>query len=110
MDLNPQEIRNEISRLVREYSRLVHGSYRPGEDVSNESDFIPTQTPVPYAGRVFDEDEVEAAVLSALDFWLTLGDQGDRFERLFADFLGVRSSVLVNSGSSANLLALSALT
>jgi len=110
MDLNPQELRNEISRLVREYSRLVHGSYRPSEDLSNEVDFIPTQTHVPYAGRVFDEDEVEAAVLSALDFWLTLGDQGDRFERSFAEFLGVRSSVLVNSGSSANLLALSALT
>ena len=109
MDSNSERIRQEISRLVREYSRLEHGSNRQGEDPSNHEFFEPGETPVPYAGRVFDEEEVEAAVLSALDFWLTLGPNGERFERRFSEFLGVRHSLLVNSGSSANLLALSAL-
>jgi CDP-6-deoxy-D-xylo-4-hexulose-3-dehydrase len=67
-------------------------------------------TPVPYAGRVFDEDEVEAAVASTLDFWLTLGPQGDAFEKELAVFLGVRRCILANSGSSANLLAVCALS
>jgi CDP-6-deoxy-D-xylo-4-hexulose-3-dehydrase len=65
---------------------------------------------VPYAGRVFTEDEVEAAVGSTLDFWLTLGPEGEAFEKELAAFLGVKYSLLVNSGSSANLVALSALT
>jgi CDP-6-deoxy-D-xylo-4-hexulose-3-dehydrase len=59
---------------------------------------------------VFGVEEVEAAVASMLDFWLTLGPEGEAFERKLANFLGVRNSILVNSGSSANLLALSALT
>ena len=65
---------------------------------------------MPYAGRVFTEDEVEAAVGSTLDFWLTLGPEGEAFENELATFLGVKKSILVNSGSSANLVALSALT
>jgi CDP-6-deoxy-D-xylo-4-hexulose-3-dehydrase len=65
---------------------------------------------VPYAGRVFTEDEVEAAVGSTLDFWLTLGPEGEAFEKELAAFLGVKYSLLVNSGSSANLIALSTLT
>jgi len=65
---------------------------------------------VPYAGRVFNEDEVEAAVSATLDFWLTLGSEGAAFEKELAEFLGVKSCVLTNSGSSANLLAVSALT
>ena len=65
---------------------------------------------IPYAARVFLQDEVVAAVSSSLDFWLTLGEQGSNFESNFAAFLGVKKSLLVNSGSSANLLALSALT
>jgi CDP-6-deoxy-D-xylo-4-hexulose-3-dehydrase len=59
---------------------------------------------------VFDADEVEAGVASMLDFWLTLGPEGESFERELAAMLGVRNSILVNSGSSANLLAFSALT
>ena len=58
----------------------------------------------------FTEDEVVAAVSSSLDFWLTLGEHGSNFESNFASYLGVHKSLLVNSGSSANLLALSALT
>jgi CDP-6-deoxy-D-xylo-4-hexulose-3-dehydrase len=71
---------------------------------------MPGETVVPYAGRVFTEDEVEAAVGSTLDFWLTLGPEGEAFEKELAAFLGVKYSLLVNSGSSANLVALSALT
>ena len=66
--------------------------------------------PVPYAGRVYDASEVRAAVDASLDFWLTLGPNGDRFQRELASRLGVRASVLVNSGSSANLVAFASLT
>jgi CDP-6-deoxy-D-xylo-4-hexulose-3-dehydrase len=107
--MNAQELREEIQKLVGEYSRINHRSNLPGDSLGR-SEFVPGQTPVPYAGRVFNEDEVKAAVDSVLDFWLTLGPEGDRFERSLADFLGVRNSLLVNSGSSANLLAISALT
>lgn len=72
--------------------------------------FVPGQTVVPYAGRVYDADEVEAGVGSMLDFWLTLGKEGDAFEKELAAILGVRGTVLTNSGSSANLLAFAALT
>ena len=63
-----------------------------------------------YAGRVFTEDEVEAVVSSTLDFWLTMGPEGEAFKNELAEFLGVHNSLLVNSGSSANLIAISALT
>ena len=59
---------------------------------------------------MFTEDEVEAAVSSTLDFWLTLGSEGQAFEQEQAALLGVRACLAVNSGSSANLIALSALT
>lgn len=72
--------------------------------------FQPGTSFVPYAARVYDHHEVEAAVDASLDFWLTLGEHGKRFERGLSKFLGVRTSVMVNSGSSANLLAFSALT
>ena len=76
---DPKEIKAEIIRLTREYSRLVHTSFRPASDPLrknwNEGDGIP------YAGRVFTEDEVEAAVSSTLDFWLTLGQEGTTFQK-----------------------------
>lgn len=109
MDRSPQEIKAEILRLTREYSAKMHAANRPGED-PDRATFTPGQTTVPYAGRVFTEDEVEAAVGSTLDFWLTLGPEGEAFEKELAGFLGVRHSLLVNSGSSANLVAFSALT
>jgi CDP-6-deoxy-D-xylo-4-hexulose-3-dehydrase len=65
---------------------------------------------VPYAGRVFDEQEMVSAVSAALDFWLTLGPEGEAFERALAQFVGAHHAVVVNSGSSANLLALASLT
>lgn len=65
---------------------------------------------IPYASRVFDEKEVTALVDSALDFWLTAGRYYEKFEKDFARYLGVKYVSLVNSGSSANLLAFFALT
>ncbi len=104
-------IKAEILRLTREYSALVHGANRPAADPSPTAPpFAPGATAVPYGGRVFDGDEVEAAVDATLDFWLTLGREGDAFERELAEILGVKRTLLVNSGSSANLLAISALT
>ena len=108
MSKTASELKAEILRLTREYSSLAHRANRPGEE--NAVPFVPGQTTVPYAGRVFSEEEVEAAVSATLDFWLTLGREGEAFERGLAEFLGVKHSMLVNSGSSANLLAISALT
>ena len=65
---------------------------------------------IPYAGRVFDEHEVENLIDSSLDFWLTAGRYADEFEKKFAKTLGVRKSLLVNSGSSANLVSFMSLT
>lgn len=101
-------LKNEILELTRKYSLHMHSSYRPGTDPSRKKWKI--GDPVPYAGRVFTEDEVESAVSSTLDFWLTLGTEGDSFQKELSEFLGIKNCLLVNSGSSANLLALSALT
>jgi CDP-6-deoxy-D-xylo-4-hexulose-3-dehydrase len=102
------EIKAEILRLSREFARLAHRSNRPGSE--NAAVFEPGKTVIPYAGRVFTEDEVEAAVNATLDFWLTLGPEGDALEKELAAFLKIKKTILVNSGSSANLLAVSALT
>src|ERR1700675_2117882 len=77
---------------------------------SRQGDFIPGVTPVPVSGKVIDGSDVSAVVDSALDAWFTTGRFGETFERDLARFVGVRSASLVNSGSSANLVALSALT
>lgn len=101
-------LKQEILRLTRTYAQEAHRAFRPG----NDPDRRPYEAgqAIPYAGRVFTEDEVEAAVGATLDFWLTLGPEGAAMERELAEFLGVRHSLLVNSGSSANLVAISALT
>lgn len=104
-----EALKAEILRLSAEYSRRMHRQNRPAADPTPPP-FQAGETTVPYAGRVFDENEVVAAVDSTLDFWLTLGSKGEAFEKQLADFLGVRRSLVTNSGSSANLLALSALT
>ena len=109
MTQSPEDLKAEILRLTREYARRAHAGFRPGDDPTRPV-FDPGTGTVPYAGRVFNEDEVEAAVSTTLDFWLTLGPEGEAFERELASFLGVRHSLLVNSGSSANLIALSSLT
>jgi len=105
------ELKLEILRLTREYSARMHQANRPGYEASAANrPFTPGSTMVPYAGRVFTEDEVVAAVRSTLDFWLTLGPEGAAFEQELAALLGVKYTLLVNSGSSANLVAISALT
>jgi CDP-6-deoxy-D-xylo-4-hexulose-3-dehydrase len=102
-------LKSQILRLARDFSAEAHRANLPAWDPAH-SPFEPGVTTVPYAGRVFDADEVAAAISSTLDFWLTLGPEGDGFEHELASFLGVKRSILVNSGSSANLVAFSALT
>ncbi len=72
--------------------------------------YVPGKTPAPYAGRVFDEEEVVSLVDASLDFWLTSGRFCRQLEKGLAEFVGVAECRLVNSGSSANLLAFSTLT
>ncbi len=94
------DLRTEILRLVAEYHRERFGDspFRPGVDA------------VHYAGRVFDAQEMQALVDSALDFFLTAGRYADQFETEFAEYFGLAAAHLVNSGSSANLVAVTALT
>ncbi|MFZ4987355.1 MAG: lipopolysaccharide biosynthesis protein RfbH [Blastocatellia bacterium] len=75
-----------------------------------ERPFVPGTSAVPVAGRVFDAADVQSLIDSSLDFWLTEGRFARQFEREFAQFFKLRHSILVNSGSSANLLALTCLT
>jgi CDP-6-deoxy-D-xylo-4-hexulose-3-dehydrase len=108
MTLPPAGLKAEILRRTREYADLaIAGSFRP---MIQGARLVAGGGADPYAARVFGPEEVQAAVGSSLDFWLTLGEEGAAFEIELAGFLGVRSSLLVNSGSSANLIALSALT
>ncbi len=76
----------------------------------HKTDFIPGESAVPVTGKVFGVEELEAAVEASLDFWLTAGPYTEKFERDFAKSVGMRHSFMVNSGSSANLVALSSLT
>jgi CDP-6-deoxy-D-xylo-4-hexulose-3-dehydrase len=94
------ELRRQILDLVVQYhdARFAPQKFEPG------------QTAVQVAGRVFDADEMVRLVDSSLDFWLTAGRFADQFERQFARWVGVRHALLCNSGSSANLLAIAALT
>ena len=102
------ELKKKILKLTRDYSREVHAAFRPSTDRLRTS--WDHGDAIPYAGRVFTEDEVEAAVSSTLDFWLTLGSEGLNMESELSKFLGTKKTLLVNSGSSANLIAISALT
>jgi CDP-6-deoxy-D-xylo-4-hexulose-3-dehydrase len=111
MNKTAEELKRQILEQTRLFSQQQHGANRPGYDSTAPARaFIPGQTTIPYAGRVFTEDEVAAAVSALLDFWLTLGAVGEEFEKQLAAFLGVKRTLLVNSGSSANLLAISALS
>lgn len=96
-----EEIRKEILDKVKEYYDCA---------LKQNFDFEPGQTKVNYGGRYYDEKEVLNLVDSSLDFWLTYGRFSKQFEEKFAKYLGVRWAYLVNSGSSANLLAFFALT
>ncbi|MDQ6829560.1 MAG: DegT/DnrJ/EryC1/StrS family aminotransferase, partial [Gemmatimonadota bacterium] len=100
MQRSPEEIRAEIAALVSEY----HAAAFPARE------FVPGVTPVPVSGKVFGPPELQHLVDAGLDFWLTTGRFAADFERAFARACGVRHALLVNSGSSANLLALTCLT
>jgi CDP-6-deoxy-D-xylo-4-hexulose-3-dehydrase len=100
MGKTADELKNDILDKVRQYYEVQFGSkksFSPGDRIN-------------YGGRVFDENELVHLVDSALEFWLTTGRYAEQFEKDFADFLGVKYCSLTNSGSSANLLAFSALT
>jgi CDP-6-deoxy-D-xylo-4-hexulose-3-dehydrase len=94
-------LRAQILKLTAEYH-----SANWGESV----EFVRGESYLSYGGRVFDEAELQLLVDASLDFWLTYGPYSERFERELQEFLGVRRCLLVNSGSSANLLAFMALT
>ena len=96
-------LHDEIIEKVKEYYHLAH-------EPALNAEFIPGKSRVNYAGRVFDEKELCNLVDSSLEFWLTYGRYSRDFEAKLADYLDVRFALLVNSGSSANLLAFSALT
>jgi CDP-4-dehydro-6-deoxyglucose reductase, E1 len=95
-----QALRSQILDLVAEYHQEA---FTPRE-------FVPGSSPVPVSGKVFDATEIQYLVDSSLDFWLTTGRFAAEFERKLADWIGVKYCALVNSGSSANLVAISALT
>jgi CDP-4-dehydro-6-deoxyglucose reductase, E1 len=98
--MDKEDIKIQIFELVKKYYELNWP----------ERAFIPGSTYVNYAGRVFDSDELINLVNSSLEFWLTQGRYASEFEKKFSHFLGRKYAILCNSGSSANLLALSALT
>jgi len=95
-----QKLREEILSLVKEYALEAHG----------KKEFEPGLSPVPVSGKVFGPEEMVSLVDSSLDFWLTTGRFNAAFEKKLADFLNVRFALTCNSGSSANLVAMSALT
>jgi len=94
------ELRRDILRKTSEYANIL----------LQKSDFIPGEDPVPVSGKVLTSDDFASLVDSSLDGWLTAGRFTVDFERQLAQFIGARSALFVNSGSSANLVALSGLT
>ena len=97
---NPEQIRTQILDLVKEYhaAKFAHKTFDPDKDM------------VHYAGRVFDAEEIVNLVDAGLDFYLTTNRYAERFEAEFAEYLGLSNALLVNSGSSANLVALTTLS
>jgi len=98
--MDAEDIKQDIFNNVKKYYELQYSKKK----------FIPGKSRINYAGRVFDEKEIISLVDSALEFWLTTGRFAEKFEKEFANFLGLKFCSLTNSGSSANLLALSSLT
>ena len=98
-DSEANTLRQRILELVIGYYCTTHAS----------KSFVPGQTRVHYAGRVYDERELVAAVEAVLDFWLTAGPQAAAFEQRLAEYIGLHHALTVNSGSSANLVAITAL-
>ena len=97
---NEKQLRTEIIKLTSEYFSEFHV----------EKTFVPGEDYVRYSGRFFDKEEGKSLINAALDFWLTAGGYANELEQKLAKYLGLRYSMLTNSGSSANLLAMTALT
>jgi len=93
----------EVKKVIVDYVSKYYSEFH------KQPEFIPGKTQIPYAGRVYDEKELINLIDSSLDFWLTLGPWGERLENALSDFIGVKHTILVNSGSSANLLAFASL-
>lgn len=98
--MNESQARAQILEMVKEYCNTYHNQKEPFREGMR----------IPYASRVYDSEEMTNLVDSALEFWLTSGKYTAAFERDFAAYMGVKYCSLVNSGSSANLLAFMALT
>jgi len=98
---NSEQLRTEILKLTGEYAKIVF---------EKDSEFIPGETHVPVSGKLIGKEEIQFAVDSCLDGWFTTGRFAEQFEKEFAKYMNQRFCLLANSGSSANLLALSALT
>lgn len=96
---DPRTLKAEILELARKYVEVAHA----------RKPFVPGQTRIPYSGRIFDSAEMGNLVDAALDFWLTFGPYGQRFERRMQEFFGSHGFALVNSGSAANLLMVATL-
>ena len=94
------KVRKEIMELTSQYVENSHA----------KKSFIPGKTIIPVSGKVFGKKEVQMLVSSSLDFWLTTGRYNQEFEKQLGNFLGIKFAMTTNSGSSANLLALSSLT
>lgn len=99
--MTKEQLHKEIIEKVREYYALAH---------TLGQEFVPGVSRINYAGRVFDEREMINATEAVLEFWLTSGKWTKKFEQSLATYLGVKYALMVNSGSSANLLAFFALT
>lgn len=99
---------NDMGKSLREKILETVGEFY--RQTVSQSEFVAGKTAVHYAGRYYDEKEMQAAVEASLDFWLTEGRFTSRFESDLAKTVGIKHAILVNSGSSANLLAMTALT
>ena len=100
MQVGPGPLRQEILSMVEKFA----------SESLKVAEFVPGETPVPVSGKVLDPSDIAALVDASLDGWLTAGRFHEDFERALARYVGARSALFVNSGSSANLVALSALT
>ena len=93
------DLRKEVLKSVARYYEVAHA----------DRTFVRGKTRVQYAGRVYDEKEMVGMVDAVLDFWLTAGPRTQEFEHVLAEFIGTREVIPVNSGSSANLVAVTTL-
>jgi|LSQX01.3.fsa_nt_gb CDP-6-deoxy-D-xylo-4-hexulose-3-dehydrase len=96
--------------MRKENRKVILQKVKDFYELREQDEFIPGKSYVNYGGRVYDEKELINLVDASLDFWLTAGKYAKEFEKSLSSFLGMKYSILVNSGSSANLLAVSALT